>query len=247
MKIIRFQESYGAKRNKRVSISYLKMWVVILVIIFLASSVIFFLFKKSWIATLCIALIFFFYVWLNKDRKAIKAIIRATGVGVEGEEKVLMSLQKDLGDEYTYIQNYQAPNTYKGDIDGILFGPKGLIILEVKTWHGRFKVACGEIYKKIGYDVFKLYKNPFAQIKKQVDILGGLLHSRPLSIRIKPLIVLVGGNIFQIKDKTGTYIIEDHKLLKFIEGLPNVASSVKRDDLFKALGVKEAGAMTIET
>lgn len=71
-----------------------------------------------------------------------------------GEKAVIEILKEGLNDEYTYIPNFVPQNIKIGDIDGILFGPKGIIIIEVKSWHGQFKFACGEVYKKLAFNVF---------------------------------------------------------------------------------------------
>lgn len=124
--------------------------IAIILIVASLLTILLFYFKASWIAIIFVASIFFLSTYLNKDRKEIREIMRLTGVGAQGEERVLKQLQTHLGDEYVYISNYVLPNTMIGDIDGMLIGPKGLIVIEIKTWHGQFKITCGEIYRRFG-------------------------------------------------------------------------------------------------
>lgn len=211
------------------------MLVLIAFWVFVISIVDLYLFRQSLVVIVFIVVVFFYVLW-NKDRKAIREFIRTTGIGVEGEEKVVRCLQSHLGDEYFYIKNFQLLSARIGDFDGILLGPKGLIVFEVKNWHGMFKIACGEMYRKVGHDLFKLYKNPFLQVEGRVKALDRHLKRHHLAIPIRPLVVLIGGN-FWITGKTGVFITSDRKLVDFIKQLPDALSSRRTSEILSALNV----------
>ncbi len=59
--------------------------------------------------------------------------------GTEGEDAVLHALQS-LPDEYTAVANFVAPGTRQGDMDLLVLGPAGILVIEVKSYTGRY--AC---------------------------------------------------------------------------------------------------------
>jgi hypothetical protein len=178
-------------------------------------------------------MISFFCVFRNEDRKYIKEEIRRAILGVTGEEKVINVL-KNLSDEYLYVTNY--PIAGLGDVDGILLGPKGFILIEVKTWLGQFMIIGGEWFKKFG-DILKLHKNPFTQARSQRDHLQKLFNKIGLHVTIRPMIVLVDGK-FDIRGKTGIWTETDQKLIKYIEELSdNSIIDSQREAILRVLNV----------
>jgi hypothetical protein len=59
--------------------------------------------------------------------------------GTEGEDSVLHTL-RGLPDCYTAIANFVAPGTRQGDMDLLVLGPAGILVIEVKSYTGRY--AC---------------------------------------------------------------------------------------------------------
>ncbi len=59
--------------------------------------------------------------------------------GVEGEDAVLHTLRA-LPDCYTAVANFVPPGTHQGDLDLLLLGPAGILVIEVKSYTGRY--AC---------------------------------------------------------------------------------------------------------
>ena len=59
--------------------------------------------------------------------------------GTEGEDAVLQTL-RGLPDTYTAIANFVAPGTHQGDMDLLVLGPAGILVIEVKSYTGRY--AC---------------------------------------------------------------------------------------------------------
>ncbi len=59
--------------------------------------------------------------------------------GAEGEESVLQTL-RGLPETYTAIANFVAPGTRSGDMDLLVLGPAGVLVIEVKSYTGRY--AC---------------------------------------------------------------------------------------------------------
>jgi hypothetical protein len=161
--------------------------------------------------------------------------------GKEGENKVLQILEESLDDNFTYITNYVIPNTRIGDIDGLLIGPKGIIILEIKNYAGIFRISGRDIYRKLRGNVFKLYKkNPFKQIKKQKEYLDKFLHEKGINMKITPIVVLVYGKIETITGPTQVFITEAHQLPNHIFELPLISgwNPELQNKILQVLGVK---------
>lgn len=59
--------------------------------------------------------------------------------GTEGEDAVLHAL-RGLPDAYTAVASFVAPGTRQGDIDLLILGPAGVLVVEIKSYTGRY--AC---------------------------------------------------------------------------------------------------------
>ncbi len=59
--------------------------------------------------------------------------------GAEGEDSVLHTL-RGLPGGYTAVANFVPPGTRSGDMDLLVLGPAGVLVIEVKSYTGRF--AC---------------------------------------------------------------------------------------------------------
>ena len=59
--------------------------------------------------------------------------------GTEGEDAVLQTL-RGLPDAYTVVANFVPPGTRQGDLDLLVLGPAGVLVVEVKSYTGRY--AC---------------------------------------------------------------------------------------------------------
>jgi len=68
--------------------------------------------------------------------------------GKRGEDEVAAMLKENLDDNYTCVENYMIPNARIGDIDGLLIGPKGVVILEVKNYQGVFRISGPDLYRR---------------------------------------------------------------------------------------------------
>jgi len=59
--------------------------------------------------------------------------------GTEGEDAVLHTL-RGLPDGYVAVTNFVAPGTRQGDMDILILGPAGILVVEVKAYTGHY--AC---------------------------------------------------------------------------------------------------------
>jgi hypothetical protein len=139
--------------------------------------------------------------------------------GKRGEDAVANILMKDLDDSYSYIRNLEIPNK-GGDIDGILVGPTGVWILEVKNYSGVFEIINGEFIKVYKEKRVTLWKNPIRQVLKQKSFLSTIFETKGIKSHIRPLVVMAHGRI-SIQGSTHVYVLEKEKLVNFIKDQPN--------------------------
>src|SRR5262249_12248041 len=118
-------------------------------------------------------------VWLVTARKAMEMAARRARVsemeaeanrfaqGRVGGDSVGRALAAALADPYVLLEGYrpQPPWQQGGDIDGLLVGPHGISVIEVKAWRGFYRYS-GEdwLYRKNRRAVWEVArKNPTAQ------------------------------------------------------------------------------------
>lgn len=159
-----------------------------------------------------------FCFWVVKDLfDPLMDRIHEAWSGKEGEAVVAKILSETLDNNYTYVKNYLIPNTRIGDIDGLLIGPKGLILIEVKNYQGVFRIAGNDVLRRLRGDIYKLYrKSPFKQTERQQEYLAKYLKGKGIIIPIHAVIALVSGKISAISGETGLFIAEAQNLTNYV-------------------------------
>jgi nuclease-like protein len=118
-------------------------------------------------------------VWLLTARKTVEMAARRARVnemeaeadrfaqGRVGEDSFVQALSTQLDDRYVLLKGYRPPPPWHqgGDIDGLLVGPHGVSVIEVKAWRGFYRYS-GEdwLFRKNRRAVWEVArKNPTAQ------------------------------------------------------------------------------------
>jgi hypothetical protein len=118
-------------------------------------------------------------VWLLTSRKSVEMSARRARVsemeaeadrfaqGRVGEDAFAQALSTQLDDRYVLLKGYRPPPPWNhgGDIDGLLVGPHGVSVIEVKAWRGFYRYS-GEdwLFRKNRRAVWEVArKNPTAQ------------------------------------------------------------------------------------
>ncbi len=135
-------------------------------------------------------------------------------LGKRGEDSIANVLSESLDDRYTYIRNYKM--SFWGDIDGILVGPSGVTILEVKYYSPKsFEILNGVFYRVDKNKFKRIGRKPFWQIDQQKRYLVRVFNEQNINQPyIRTLIVLAHGHLIKIFGKTHTYVVEKDKLLE---------------------------------
>jgi len=240
MKIIKYQESYSSVNLRRLALPFavwlsaLGFLVALLFLSLFVPSI-----QKYWLL-LSIFTILLFASSKNHINRLIYQI-RTFRFGKRGEDTVVKELSKHLDDSYIYVENYQIPNTRIGDIDGLLIGPKGVIILEVKNYNGVFRISGPDMYRRLRGDIYKLYeRSPFEQTIRQKEYLTKFLREKGVDTHVIPTVVLVTGKINAISGETGVFIAEINKLTNHIFEMSQVSqwSPEFSEKTIAALGLK---------
>ncbi len=163
------------------------------------------------------------YYFIGKvDDKIVKEIDIAKK-GKQGESLVFDELNKILdNNEYFIIKNYRLPDR-QFDIDFIVIGPKGLILLEVKNYSHDFVFTNDKCFVFTGHkEEWKLLpqeKDPRFKMQEYSDLFIKYLDKLGyFSIKPKLGIVFIKENSIYINDSgTGIYLINGLKSLdKFL-------------------------------
>ena len=241
MKLIKYQKSYSQKKheiiNKKIIFVLIIFFIFVLLII---GGACYYLTKKPvflksidkflpYIFVILILIIFYLKSHLEDLFYEIKILYK----GEEGEDKVINLLKRFLDHRYIYIANYNLPNIETGDIDGLIIGPKGLIVLEIKNYPGVFRIGGLDLYRKIQKPyIYRLYfKSPVKQVLQRLYILRELFKDKNVNIKIIPIVVLVSGEIENISGLTDCFVMNYRELSDFIYKLPDVENW--SDDLSK--------------
>jgi len=122
-------------------------------------------------------------VWHYQQIKLSGDEARRWAKGRLGEEIFFHRLGHVLHDRYLLLLDYPSPQKY-GDIDGVLIGPHGVTIYEVKAWTGTYRASDTEwLYwsEREGQWVPARGSNPIQQARRHAESLRLLLRQANLS------------------------------------------------------------------
>ena len=99
--------------------------------------------------------------------------------GLQGEQALIWFLARRLDNRYLLLRNYTPPPPFRtgGDIDGVLMGPHGVTVFEVKAWRGVFRCE-GDQWLFLPRDRSAWEpgrKNPIEQARYATDRVKGTL------------------------------------------------------------------------
>ena len=150
--------------------------------------------------------------------------------GAEGEEAVLHTL-RTLPEPYTAIANFVVPGTRQGDLDLLVLGPAGILVLEVKTYTGRY--ACvGDAWFSLPPDGPRrpLKSSVSRQLKRAAKSVAHYLVECDIQVPIHTAAVFRAGAELELTRPTVLVIRED-ALIDHILALPNAPRSIAAADL----------------
>lgn len=154
---------------------------------------------------------------LDKFEDEIFYDIDSGRLGFEGENTVAGWLQQILPkDKYTILQNFALPK-HLFDIDFIIIGPKGIIVLETKNLTDHYQFSNDEFLKiKNNQKILLSPKyDPRDQLRRHVYHLIKFFEvNRYSDLRILKALVFIDANRISINGNTGIYIASGFDSLK---------------------------------
>lgn len=224
MKLINKKISYSEKQLFKHKATEWMIIVFVLIITFV--FVWYFVVSMDWSnAPLISSLIFmaigvvfgFIYSWIIKKIGFFLARLDykkyRSRVGAEGENIVYKELDKILDDSYYVCRNYQIPG-HKFDLDFLVLGPKGLVVIEVKNFSNSTVFLEDRVVSIKNYGYKQESRELFGKADPRVSL---DIHCRYLNnylnylgyknIKIKKVLVFPNDHI-TIEGSSKTYIVK---------------------------------------
>ena len=158
--------------------------------------------------------------------------------GTEGEDAVLHALC-GLPEGYTAIANFVAPGTRQGDLDLLILGPAGVLVVEIKSYQGRY--AChGDAWFAVHPDGSRqpLRGSVSRQLKRGRKAVAHYLVDCDVSVPVHAAAVFRPGVQLELIHPTVPIIMQD-ALCAHILGLPpapRVVGTAEVEGLFAPAG-----------
>jgi hypothetical protein len=169
--------------------------------------------------------------------------------GHDAELRVEESLGRGLSDDWTLFRGYRNA---RGEIDGVLLGPRGLFTIEVKFHNGTVYITgddwSSEKYDKYGNRVRERApmrdaggrRSPSQQLTEPSAMLAERLHRRDQQVNPQLVVVLTHPNarIGGIKNPTVQVVTSVREILDLVDRsqvkldaarLPQIAELIRRD------------------
>lgn len=139
--------------------------------------------------------------------------------GTEGEDAVLQTL-RGLPDAYTAIASFVAPGTRQGDVDLLILGPAGVLVVEIKSYTGRY--GChGDAWFALRADGTRqpLRGSVSRQLKRGRKAVAHYLVDCDVSLPVQAVAVFRPGVQLELRHPTVAIISQD-ALCEHIVSLP---------------------------
>lgn len=154
-------------------------------------------------------------------------------VGARGEDALQRALARGLGDDYTLYRNLRLPGR-GGDIDALLLGPPGLVLLENKAYRGEFVLFGDRWYRAAApgsRDLRAWADSPSAQAAGNAARLAGWLAGLGpdlAAIPIHPLVVLSSGRVREQRKRPSVPVVPLADLARQVRRLPRARGVSRR-------------------
>jgi len=239
MKIVQYQKlKLSSPLKKLTKLFWTSICLILLISISILAVPLFPNSRYYWFVASAIILLFIFaeIKYYRPLSKEIMGLFHEK----ESSEKITEILKYSPDDNYIYIKNYSFSEIKTGNANGLIIGPKGIIILDIRNYSGDFRVLDnGDLVRK-SKGIYKLYwKNPFEKIIETKERFAGFLRKKGIDIPITPLIVLAEGKIDTAGSEIKSYITDAENLPIYISKIPAVSnfSPELTSRIIKTLGI----------
>lgn len=216
--IVKNTEDSYIKRKYNKIIKFRLLNLIILFSVITALTIFYFIYEVGgnywWVISIIGSLILIGFSFRNKDFREFIYLKEEYLKGINGEQIVSDKLSERFNDSYIYIRNYHSNKVFLfGDIDGILIGPRGIFLLEIKSWKGVFRILGTNFYRHISKYFYRLYyKNPIQQLLINKEIIVKYFLENSLSINVQSFIIFADGEIEKFDKNIGIYITKPEEI-----------------------------------
>ena len=161
--------------------------------------------------------------------------------GTEGEDAVLNALRGLPGD-YTAIANFVAPGTRQGDLDLLVLGPAGVLVVEIKSYQGRY--AChGDAWFAVHPDGTRqpLRGSVSRQLKRGRKAVAHHLVDCDVSVPVHAVAAFRAGVRLELFHPTVPVVMQD-ALCEYILGLPSAPRAVPLQEMERLFAPTRGGS-----
>ncbi|MCX6359972.1 MAG: nuclease-related domain-containing protein [Armatimonadetes bacterium] len=163
--------------------------------------------------------------------------------GWVGERALLHSL-RTLGDGWTAVTNFVPRDEQRGDVDLILVGPPGVLVVEAKTYSGVIVHDRGAWHRvqSNGWRT-RIPKGISGQALGNRDAVDRYIRSSlgpdcPISLTVMPLLVFIGADEVN-PGRTRVTALQSGRVTEHISGLPPV---LRADEVARVAAVFGSGS-----
>lgn len=128
-------------------------------------------------------------IGINRLLQHFDTLITQHRLGQEGEDRVIGIVQQALDGRWHVFRNIRLPGKPRGDLDLVLVGPAGILVVEVKNYHGIYRNngSDWEIQRKGTWG--KMRVSPSQQAKNGAARLGNFLKADGIQAWVTPVVV----------------------------------------------------------
>lgn len=169
--------------------------------------------------------------------------------GLQGEEALIWFLAPRLDNRYLLLRNYTPPPPWRtgGDIDGVLLGPHGVTVFEVKAWRGVYRCAGGDwLFLPRDRSAWEpARKNPTQQARFSVERVQGTLKLAGFDgVPVQPVIVAADPRMrVEIVGQPAVAIYQPFKDPTWLDIAPRASKTYsygELDRIYKALIARQS-------
>ncbi|HET8632058.1 MAG TPA: nuclease-related domain-containing protein [Thermomicrobiales bacterium] len=155
---------------------------------------------------------------------------RRFAAGERGEDALAAALARDLPDDYTLYRNLRLPG-YRADLDAVLLGPPGVVVLENKAYRGEFVLYHDRWYRADPDGDLRPWRaSPTCQAADNAARLAAWLMRQGLGgVPVHPLVVLSSGAVREERRRPATPVVPLTEAARAVMALPRARRPGRRD------------------
>ncbi len=120
--------------------------------------------------------------------------------GEEGEDRAVEIIRQTLNGDWFLFRNIELPGRKKTDLDGVLLGPPGIWVLEVKSFSGEYRNIGEQWEMRIGNRWALAKSNPSRQAQDNAVRLSNFLSADNIRQWVNPAVIWAGDALVSVEN-----------------------------------------------